>query len=154
MGRAGINSWFEAGIGLESLGLERSQRLAGLAFSMAQLATNYDALRFGGSQWGRGFRACAPCLVDGTEPSQVAVQEMGGDVPEAANPMLQAGVVGIDVLDVMDIAHNADAGRSMGASAPRRRPWPLPRLVCFSWAPAKVAPAHQRFRLQNVSMGP
>ena len=54
-------------------------------------------------------------VVQGTKPAQVIVQIVGGDAVKAIEPLFEAAMIGVDVLD-MDSALDAQACAQVGAS--------------------------------------
>lgn len=61
----------------------------------------------------RRFQRTAARPVDGSEPAEIAVEVACGHALEAAQPILESGVVSIDVLDVIDTGDDPNAGRQI-----------------------------------------
>lgn len=51
--------------------------------------------------------------VEGAEPPEVGIKVLGCNTVEAANPVLEATVEGIDVLDVIDASDHTGLGRDI-----------------------------------------
>src|SRR4030066_2507292 len=61
----------------------------------------------------RGLQRTAARPVNGSEPAEIAVEVACGHALEAAYPILEPGVVSIDVLNVIDTGDDPDAGRQI-----------------------------------------